>query len=318
MEAKNSGMTLVERVNGYLEDNHMSIKDLADKIAYSRSTLSRYLNGKYDSPGSDVEVKLEHFLQQVGAAAPQEQPEQTASPAPARKPQELYYSNDAQSIVGLCSSCQEDMALGLVTGKPGFGKTHTLKYFARAAKVVYVECDDTMGTKDFVAAIERSVGMPQRAGTVCERTNALVNFFNANRGYLLILDEADKLISRATIKKMEIIRKFYDRADVGVVIAGEPVLEVLIRNFDGRFANRIDLRVELTGLKGREVEDYVKGYRIAPEALDELKSRATNKYTGCFRLLTRTLNNVSRLMAQRGGDTVTLPIIQEASAMMLL
>ena len=53
-------------------------------------------------------------------------------------------------------------------------------------------------------------------------------------------------------------------------------------------------------------------------ALLELKERACNMRTGCFRLLDRTLSNVRRILADRGEDTVTVKIIEQASAMMML
>lgn len=310
--------TLADQVGEYLESTHTSIQDLAGRIGYSRSTLSRYLSGKYEATSSDLEDGLKAFLAAHGPAPEADTPQPARPAAPARRDGGLYQSLDAQRIVGLCTACQEDGLLGLITGKPGYGKTYALQSYAKMPKVLYLECDETMGQKDFVGALERRLGIPRHGSSVCARTDAMVDFFRSAPGYLLIVDEADKLISKSTIKKMEILRKLYDRAGLGIVIAGEPILEVLIRNFDGRFANRLDMRVELQGLTGKDVEGYVQGYDMTPEALAELKVRAYAKSTSCFRLLNRTLNNVDRLLAQRGETTVTLPMIHEASAMMLL
>lgn len=318
---ESNAKTLADQVVQYLDRTHTSIQELADRIDYSRSTLSRYLSGKYDTAASELEGRLAEFLAAHGQApAPeaQEAPQQVRLAIPARRGGGLYQSLDAQRIVGLCSTCQEDGLLGLITGKPGYGKTYALQSYAKMPKVLYLECDETMGQKDFVGALERRLGIPRHGSSVCARTDAMVDFFRAAPGYLLIVDEADKLISKSTIKKMEILRKLYDRAGLGIVIAGEPILEVLIRNFDGRFANRLDMRVELQGLTSADVDGYVDGYDMTPEALAELKVRAYAKSTSCFRLLNRTLNNVDRLLAQRGETTVTLPMIREASAMMLL
>lgn len=64
--------------------------------------------------------------------------------------------------------------------------------------------------------------------------------------------------------------------------------------------------------------DYLQGYDITPDALEELQARARNRQTGCFRLLDRTLSNVRRILAASGGETITLKIIQQASGMMML
>ena len=84
------------------------------------------------------------------------------------------------------------------------------------------------------------------------------DFFNANEGYLLIIDEADKLINKYTQKKMEIIRGIFDQSDVGIVIAGEPRLEAEIKGNLARFANRMDFYYKLKGLSPQEVKDLWK------------------------------------------------------------
>jgi hypothetical protein len=83
-------------------------------------------------------------------------------------------------------------------------------------------------------------------------------------------------------------------------------------------ANRVDFYASLRGLTASEVENYLAGYNVEPDALAELKARACNMQTGCFRLLDRTLNNVLRILSETGGDTITLKIIEQASSMMML
>lgn len=50
----------------------------------------------------------------------------------------------------------------------------------------------------------------------------------------------------------------------------------------------------------------------------ELKARACNMQTGCFRLLDRTLSNVKRILEEKGEDTITLKTIKQASSLMML
>ena len=117
---------------------------------------------------------------------------------------------------------------------------------------------------------------------------------------------------------MEILRAVFDQSDVGLVIAGEPKLEVQIKTYLERMANRVDFYALLRGLSPSEVEGYLKGFDVTPEALVELKSRACNMQTGCFRLLDRTLSNVKRILADSGEARVTVKVIEQASAMMML
>lgn len=176
-----------------------------------------------------------------------------------------------------------------------------------------------MACRDLVEAIEIQIGMPKGSGgTIWSRVNRIRDFFNANEGYLLIIDEADKLINKYTQKKMEIIRGIFDQSEVGIVIAGEPRLEAEIKGSLARFANRMDFYYKLKGLSQQEVKDYLEGYDVDDAAMMEFISRATNTQTGCFRLLDRTLNNVIRILKESGQTQVTMKIVNQASNMMML
>ena len=303
-------MRKVKKINGYLvvRFNERERRD------YSRTSVSRYLSGKYDSCASTMEEKLAEFL----AAHTGETVEAPAAAARSGKRPNFYESKDARSILGVCQSCQEYTGLGIVVAKSGFGKTYALRQYAKLGRVAYIECDDTMSSRDLVEAIERRVGIPSGYGTIWKRVNGIREFFNANRGYLLIIDEADKLVSKYTQKKMEVLRGIFDQSDVGLVIAGEPKLEAAIKTYLTRMANRVDFYTQLGGLSPSEVEGYVSDLDVTPEAMVELKSRACNPQTGCFRLLDRTLSNAQRILAETQTATITPKIIQQASAMMML
>lgn len=309
------GKSLADKINDHLMSTGKSIALLAKEINYSRTTVSRYLSGKYESNSTDIEKQLAEYLSHfTGENLTSSVSNRTASISRPR----FYESRDAKAILGVCQSCQEYIGLGIVVGRSGYGKTHTLKEYAKLPRVAYIECDDTMSSRDLVEAIEKSLGIPTGYGTIWRRVNGIRDYCNTNKGYLIIIDEADKLVSKYTQKKMEILRAIFDQADVGIVIAGEPKLEAMIKSYLARMANRVDFYASLKGLGANEVEGYLKGYDVEPEALAELKARACNMQTGCFRLLDRTLSNVFRILSETGGDIVTLRMIEQASNMMML
>lgn len=310
--------TLADKVNEFIKSQGKTITELASTINYSRTTVSRYLSGKYDSDATELEAKLSAFLSEVTGEELAAATTEKSNVVNFAKRRGFFESRDAQNIIGVCGSCQEYIGLGIVVGKSGFGKTHALKYYSKMPRVAYIECDDTMSSRDLVEAIERTLGIPATYGTVWKRVNGIREFFNVNRGYLLIIDEADKLISKYTQKKMEILRAIFDQSDVGMVIAGEPKLEAQIKSYLARFANRVDFYASLKGLSGKEVESFLEGYAVEEDALAELKARACNNQTGCFRLLDRTLSNVFRILKERGNTTITLNTINQASNMMML
>lgn len=309
------GKPLAQQINDYLAATRTSIATLAKEIpGYSRPTISRYLSGKYEGDITAIEQLLADWLaRRTGEEVDvPERPGKTG-----RKPGFLE-TRDAVNVLGVCQSCQEYMGLGIVTARSGYGKTYTLRQYAKLPRVAYIECGSSMGTRDLVRVIEKSLGIPRGYGSVCERQDGIRDFFNTNKGYLLIVDEADKLISKQTKKKLDILREIFDQSDVGIIIAGEPELEIMIKTYLPRMANRFDFGIKLKGLEPSEVEKYVSEFEVAPEAMVELKARACNMQTGCFRLLDRTLSNVKRILEDKGENIITLKTIEQASSLMML
>ena len=318
---------LAKRVISRLSELKVNKAMLAIEIGCSRSMVSQYLAGKYKSDPSTVEAALEGWLQKVGEADAEtketvdEKIEQVTQERQKEFPQKVQYfeSNDYLNVMAVCQSCQEDMGLGIIVGKSGYGKTHALKKYAQLPRVAYLECDDTMGCRDLVEEIESRLGMAKASGgSIHKRVSRIREFLNVNTGYLLIIDEADKLMNKYTTAKMEIIRGIYDQADVGIVIAGEPKLESDIKAALTRFANRVDFYYKLRGLNKAELERYMAGWEMTEEASRELAGRAFDARGGCFRLLDRTLNNVLRVLKEKNQTEVTLEIVKEASGMMML
>lgn len=323
MEALNTykaEKTLAEQMNGRLAQLKMTKAEAALKMNYSRTALSQYLNGKYASDPAELEKKIREFLEESGGMDGGKDPE-AARPGAGilKKKAEFFESRDFVQAIGVCQACQEHMGLGIIVGKSGQGKTHALKKYAQLPRVAYIECDDTMACRDLVEAIENGIGLPGGyGGTIWRRVNRIREFFNANEGFLLIVDEADKLVSRYTQKKMEILRGIFDQSDVGIVIAGEPRLEAELKGSLERFANRVDFYYRMKGLSRGEVADYLEGYEVDEAAMGEMVSRAASAQGGCFRLLDRTLSNVLRILKQKGETRITMKIVGEASGMMML
>ena len=323
MEALNTykaEKTLAEQMNERLAELKMTKAEAALKMNYSRSALSQYLNGKYGSDPTELEKKIVEFLEASGGIVEGRGQENIQAGAGIlKKKVEFFENRDFVQTIGVCQACQQDMGLGIIVGKSGQGKTHALKKYAELPRVAYIECDDTMACRDLVEAIENGIGLPRGyGGTIWSRVNRIREFFNTNEGFLLIIDEADKLINKYTQKKMEILRGIFDQSDVGIVIAGEPRLETELKGNLTRFANRMDFYYKLKGLSKNEVADYLEGYEVDEAAMGEMISRATNAQSGCFRLLDRTLNNVLRLLKQKGETRITMKIVSEASNMMML
>lgn len=345
--------SLAERVCLRLRIIGMNKAELAwqfekEGMKCSRSMMSQYLNGKYPSDPAKLEQRLERWLEEtkdIEADRRKENPKQVekfiqqiekqfaelasgeepdsengleeAAPRLGQKP-EVFESDDYINVVGICNLCQQQRGNAVVVGRSGYGKTYSLKQYARLPRVIYIECNESMSCRDLVRRIEKQLGLPKRYGTNDERLEEIIDFFNINQGYLMIVDEADKLINKYTIKKIELLRTIIDSASVGMVLAGELSLEAHLATYDERFANRMDFAYRLHGLTKEEIKRYLDGWTIEEAAIEVLIDRAKNSKNGCFRLFDRTMNNIIRIMQERNKTVITEKVIGEASAMMML
>ena len=293
---------LASRTTTYILKNNLSKKDLGEKIGIHRTTITNYLNGQTASIPPRKILQIESALRVLV---------DNANPTLWERDY-FHRTSDSDRIIAVCQSSQDYAALGVIAGRSGFGKTFTLKQFAKNRHVLYMECEVSMTSRDLTAALEECVGLPPGTGTVCRRMKNIKEFFNANNGYLLIIDEFDKLITRFSTNKVEMIRSLFDQSQVGIVIAGELQIENMIKQFHGQFANRVSYIHRMNGLKGKEIEAYLNGLIIRKPALDEMKSRGMNDKDGCFRLLGRTLESSLRIA---DGGEITLDVIESANSM---
>lgn len=307
--------TLRQETRRIIEQQGLTIQAVADKLNISRSTLSLFLDGKYRGDNQEMAEKVAAFLE-----------DKTGVPHVARIRGELvgmqsrgfFPSLDAGNISNACDDARRDQALVVIVGQSGFGKTHALKLASKRDKTLYIESNESMSCRDLADSILTGLGIRAVNGSIWQRTRAVIEQLNEQRGWLLIIDEADKLISRNTIKKVELLRSIFDQAKCGLVLAGEPQLGGLINHQVPRLANRVDMWLDIRGLSGDEIEAYMSEYKVTPEALEELKRRAYGGKSACFRLFDRTLRNCFRLMNDRGETEITLQIVKEASNRMML
>lgn len=280
----------------------ISQAEIAIKSSISKTSLNQYLNNTYPSDTSNIENMLIQYLEKYNDTKTVDNVK-------------FFETSDVAKMLAICNNCQGKKLLGMIVGKSGYGKTTTLKKYANLEKVIYIECDHLMNNRDLIAELEESIGLVNTKGSARARLKGLKTFFEKVGGYLIILDEVDKLINKDTISKLETIRSLYDGGSIGIVIAGEPILGINIKRYDERFRNRIRQTYELKGIKKKEVKEYLQEFEVTEKAIEELIVRATNKETGCFRLLSATIENIKEVKNEK-DNKISLQTIIDTSELM--
>ena len=189
---------LAEQVKAHMDANNMTIQALATATGFSRTTLSLYINGKYTSDPTSVESTLRCYLAQAqpDQAGEGEVPDQQTQSVPIVKRTNFFESKDAKNVIGICAACQEEAVMGQIVGKSGRGKTHAVKQYARMPKVIYLRANAIMGKSGIVRKLENELKLGKVYGTLDERVEGIVDYFDENPVHLLIIDEANKLLDR--------------------------------------------------------------------------------------------------------------------------
>lgn len=270
-------MKYIENAKNYIEDNGLTIAAFAKTLGVRREYLSEYLNGKArnEDTESAIESALEEFFE-----------------IDLKYDGGMLHTDDADGILYVCKLCQDSGGLGMITGKPGSGKTYTLRNYAKNPKVVYIECNDTMNTRDLVKKIRAAFSLPEKYGSINDAIEEICELCEDAPGFLLLIDEADKMLTKFTQKKMEIIRALYDNAQLSIVLAGEPQLEGNIKTYVGRMADRMDWTYRLHGISKDEAARYVSSLNLTDKAREEIISRAIGGKSGSFRRLNRIVRNL--------------------------
>lgn len=122
------GKPLAQQINDYLGATKTSIATLANEIpGYSRPTISRYLSREVRGDITAIEQLLAEWLaRRTGEAV--DVPERPGRPAEARH---FLETRDAVNVLGVCQSCQEYIGLGIVVARSGYGKTYSLRQYAK-------------------------------------------------------------------------------------------------------------------------------------------------------------------------------------------
>ncbi len=316
-------LDLIDRINAKCKELKKTKQDIADMSGINRTTVSQYLNRRLDNQQGEQIAKLEewfeNWLAEVGEPIVVNEEDQSKAPVVFEK-RVNFETTDFKKITAICTICHEYATTGLIIGASGYGKTYALQNYAKLPRVAYLECNDVMNCKDIVRRLEQAVGLPKGTGSVDERITTLKTFLSTNKGYIIIVDEADKLLSKYSHQRIDVIRYIVDRSEynVGLVLAGELALKAKLDTYDDRFARRVEIGHELKGLTRKDIERYFDGYEIEDAAFEELCRRAYGRSKSCFRLFDRTLNNIIRILKINGKNVITYEILEEASSMMIL
>lgn len=282
---------------GYSDYRNMS--KLSRMTQLSHSVVNNVLKGIYPSP---VKKHIDKILQVISNEKVRDQQGVR---------ERLAKNIDTTVTLAVRSACHRvhiygDM--GVVSGKPGTGKTEGVKRYANEHKDVILICASVnMNESTLLQAIvegakaEVITATKYSSGTKGDKYTAIIRKLK-NTKRLIIIDEAD-LMSPSCIEQLRLIN---EHTSVGVVLVGEPRLDSMISNREGRFS-RVESRVGYWTpvIKSITPEDShaltrasLEGYEVT----DEILNAFWQCCNGSARTLSKLIPNIRDFGLSQGHE----------------
>lgn len=311
----------------YLRTSGVSQATLVKQMGYTHGLMSRFI--KENKASLKFLAKLQELKERIESHAGESQNTEDAEPgreimirdAAGLPLKRLIETADLLGVLGLCSMCLSDGDIGVLTGPPGSGKTTALHDFAnRESSVIYIRADVMMSSRELLEEIGEALGLESMAGSNARKKKMIVKRLKEEPA-LIIVDEADLLVSKVSVKKLEALRAIWDEAHCGIVLAGMPRLAgYLVKGPGGKenlsqFYSRVRRAYAMRGVSRDEIRRALAEYNMTDQARDYLVAVAMSKARGGLRRFSMLLQNALDMVDQ--GETITLEIMKEAESMLV-
>jgi DNA transposition AAA+ family ATPase len=227
-------------------------------------------------------------------------------------------TRNPREIAGVCELALKNAKLVVVVGHPGVGKTDTLKrWVARNPGAVMVRANGSMSAAGLCIRIGEALGLELKNGMSLDfMLDSIVKDLRRTQR-LLIVDEADYLATRSSLRKVELLRTIYDESGAGMVLAGMPrLLDALTAGMSMRenlaqLYSRVAVMRRLHGFAEAEVRAFCRRYEVSDDAFQLLCKFTNHEERGGLRRLSNLLANASFLA---DGQAITAKHVKDAAA----
>jgi hypothetical protein len=218
----------------------------------------------------------------------------------------------ARKVFEVARICHIDREIGVCYGPAGLGKTIAVKEYARAhTDAILIEADLGHTAKALFAELHKTLGM-EGFGTVNQMFQDILEKLRGS-GRLIIVDEAEHL----PYKALELLRRVYDKAGIGIMLVGMPRLVSNLRGRRGEYAqlySRVGIAARLEPIKPNDTRMIIES--AMPEAID-----LGHAFHAAAQGNTRTLSKLiarSQRVAEINNTQISATVIRETARMLMV
>lgn len=226
---------------------------------------------------------------------------------------EIFHTSEFNAVLGFCEDMRIRRKMGVIIGHPGSGKTTAVKeYVDRTDGVIYIEAWPSMRLNDLLSILADSCGVKLKRGSSYLKAQQIIAALKHRGDLMYIIDEAEYL-EKWDMEKFETLRKIWDNTQVPIIYAGTHKLkDQLAKGAAGEDLQQLSRRkykIELFGVKEKEIRELLKRYRLSKQAEDLLVAIAIDVRHGGMGNFTEVLE-LSLEAAE--GEEITGEIVKNA------
>ena len=289
---------VIQQFNELLEEKKIkSINAAAKSMDVSSSSLSQYLRSQYTGDVIKLEGKVISFLQLIKERELSGDDEVVF----------LEGLKNTQDILNLTRKAHIRRTIGLITGRAGFGKSMALRsYWRRNTDAIYVEVDGAYNAKELLKELAINCNY-NGTGHLNKLKKEIIEKLEGS-GRFIIIDQAEYLPTKA----LDLLRTIHDKAGVGLLLSGLPVLLSNIKGVDGvheQIFTRIGTTLQLEAPTDEDLKKQVRAYISSNNEIDEAFLKESRRNPRVLYILLRE----SKRIAKNKGIPINPDIVRIAS-----
>ncbi len=294
-------MTLQEQLRQVMETQGFTASAVARNLGISASALSQWLDNKYTGNVERINAAVQAFLQR------QRERQQIPRFQPV-----FVQTSVANKVWEVCRLCHIEGEIGVVVGEAGVGKTEAAREYTRQnPDVLLIEADLGYTARSLFHELARKLGFIP-SGTIHDVFEDVVDRLRGSQR-LIIVDEAEHLPYRA----LELLRRVYDKAGIGIVLMGMPRLLANLRGHKGEYRqlySRVGIYASVDKILLTDAEAIVQS--VIPNA-NGLSKVFWNNSHGNTRVLTKLIRRALRI-ASINDRPLDKEVVQAAARTLII
>lgn len=292
-------MTLIEELKELLKKKKYAVSYAAKAINVSNATLHLWMNNNYKGNVKKIDDAVANFIE-------------IEKLREGRIRVDFVRTSIVDDVFDIAKTCHVENEIGVCCGDAGIGKTYAVKRYAiDNTDVILIEADLGYTPKVLFSEIHKKLGF-DGCGTIHGMFLDIIDKLKSS-GRLIIIDEAEHL----PYKSLELLRRIYDKAQVGILLVGMPRLIMNLKGEKRQYAqlySRVGIATRLNSLGDEDKKAIISS--ILPN-YKSVFSTLSDYSAGNTRVLTKLLVRAVRI-AEINNMDVNEDVLQASISQIIM